>query len=107
MGEFQCLSSQGEPGCQKGVQKRALQWEKSPVSAAVCSPGNPASKAVAVEKKSRWKGRSFSEVGFPCHTAKLLCRQSLLPAELQWSPVAGVSGRVTDTLTHCFKAAAF
>lgn len=59
--EVQCLPSQGESGCQNGVQKRGLQGEKTPVSAAVCtilvhcSPGNPARKVAAEEKESRWQ----------------------------------------------------
>lgn len=119
--EVQCLPSQGEPGCQNGVQKRGLQGEKPPVSAAVCtilvhcSPGNPARKLQQWKRRVGGRWWSFYEAGFPCHTAKLSCRQSLLPAELQWPPLAEVSGRVTEihqqscvgTLTHGFKAAAF
>lgn len=59
--EVQCLPSQGEQRCQNGAKKRVLQWEKSSVSASVCttllhhSSGNPARKVVAGEKESRWQ----------------------------------------------------
>lgn len=101
--EVQCLPKWGA--------KKVLQWDKSPVSAAVCttlshcSPGNPARKAV--ERRVGGKWRSFSEVGFSappqssragrvCSLQNFSGHQEL---KLQAGPLKSASRAVFGTLT--------